>query len=152
MPVAVAKDDIFFITEVMKSRWGDGLYGYIDRETGEVLTGIEGEPLEILPNEDSENFEVLQAEFDRRYLPIPQEGSGGSYQDMVNFINTVADDHLQDLLEVAIQGRGAFGRFKAVLRRPEYESDRSRWFQFSEQCDYTRVVEWLNREGLSVEA
>lgn len=152
MPVAIAKDDIFFIAEVMKSRWGEGLHGYIDRETNEVFTGSADYPPDILPDEDSENFETLEAEFDRRYLPIPQEGSGDSYQDMMNFIETVADKHLQDLLGVAIQGRGAFGRFKDVLHRPEYEPERSRWFQFSEQCDHTRVVEWLNSEGLSVEA
>ncbi|MEM6433963.1 MAG: UPF0158 family protein [Cyanobacteria bacterium P01_D01_bin.115] len=150
MPVAVAKDDIFFIAEVMKSRLGEGLYGYVDRETGEVLTGIEDEPLDILPNEEDENFAALEAEFDRRYVPIPKEGSGDSYQDMVNFA-TVADTHLQDLLDVAIQGRGAFGRFKAVLYRPEYESECNRWFQFSEHCDYARAVEWLNSKGLRVE-
>jgi len=80
MPVVVAKDDIFLIAEVMKSRWGEGLHGYLDRETGEVFTGSEDYPPDILPDEDSENFETLEAEFDRRYLPIPQRLQMNTYK------------------------------------------------------------------------
>jgi len=89
MSITILKDDIFLITEAMKSRDGEGIYGYIDRETGEVLTGSHDYPLEIIPDEDDENYEEVEAEFDLRYLPIPQEGSGDNYQDMVDFIETV---------------------------------------------------------------
>ena len=151
MSTMILQNDISLITETMKSRDGEGIYGYIDRETGEVLIGCQDAPLEILLNEEDENYEELEAEFDLRYLPIPQEGSRDSYQDMVDFIETVADERLRDLLEVAIQGRGAFGRFKDVLRRLEYQSERDRWFAFSEKCEYGRVVEWLIAEGFNVE-
>ena len=151
MSTMILQNDISLITETMKSRDGEGIYGYIDRETGEVLIGCQDAPLEILLNEEDENYQELEAEFDLRYLPIPQEGSRDSYQDMVDFIETVADERLRDLLEVAIQGRGAFGRFKDVLRRLEYESERDRWFAFSEKCEYGRVVEWLIAEGFNVE-
>ena len=151
MSTMILQNDISLITETMKSRDGEGIYGYIDRETGEVLIGCQDAPLEILLNEEDENYEELEAEFDLRYLPIPQEGSRDSYQDMVDFIETVADERLRDLLEVAIQGRGAFGHFKDVLRRLEYESERDRWFAFSEKCEYGRVVEWLIAEGFNVE-
>ena len=151
MSTTILQNDISLITETMKSRDGEGIYGYVDRETGEVLIGCQDAPLEILLNEEDENYEELEAEFDLRYLPIPQEGSRDSYQDMVDFIETVADERLRDLLEVAIQGRGAFGRFKDVLRRLEYESERDRWFAFSEKCEYGRVVEWLIAEGFNVE-
>ncbi|XWK89992.1 MAG: UPF0158 family protein [Phormidium sp.] len=135
----------------MNSRGEDGTYGYIELETGEVLIGSRDHQLEILPNEEDENYEEIEAEFDLRYLPIPQEGSGDGYQDMVDFIETVEARRLRDMLEVAIQGRGAFGRFKDVLRRSEYESEQNRWFSFSEKCQYERVVKWLDANGLSVE-
>lgn len=151
MSTTISRDDIFFITEVMKSRDGEGLHGYIDRETGEVLTGNQDYPLEIIPDEEDENYEQVEAEFNLRYLPIPQAGSSSAYQDMVDFIETVEAERLQDLLEVAIQGRGAFGRFKDVLRRSEYESERNRWFSFSEKCEYDRAVAWLTAKGFSVE-
>lgn len=150
MSTTISKENIFLITEAMQSRDGNGSYGYIDRETGEVLTGSQDYPLEIIPNEDNENYEELEVEFNLRYLPIPQEGSGASYQDMVDFIETVEDERLRDLLGVAIQGKGSFGRFKDVLRRSDYESERNRWFAFSEKCEYNRVVKWLTANGFSI--
>lgn len=152
MSATISKDDIFFISQIMKSQDGEEICGYIDRETGEVAIGSYNDLWEIIPHEEDENYEELEAEFEIRYLPIPRQGSRDSYQDMVDFIETVVDEQLRDLLGVAIQGRGAFGRFKDVLRRLEYESERQRWFAFSEQCEYDRVVEWLTAEGLSVEA
>lgn len=150
MKTPISKDDVFFVSECMKSRYGEGIYGYIDCETGEVLTGSQDYPLEILPDEDDENYAEREAEFNQRYRPIPQEGSRDSYQDMVDFIESVEDEQLQDLLGVAVQGRGAFGRFKDVLRRSEYESERERWYAFSEKCEYNRAVDWLTSEGFSV--
>lgn len=152
MKTEILQNNISLITETMKnSRDGEGIYGYIDRETGEVLIGCHDAPLEIIPNEEDENYEQVESEFNLRYLPIPQEGSRDSYQDMVDFIETVADERLRDLLAVAIQGRGAFGRFKDVLRRSEFESECNRWFAFSKECEYCRVLEWLVAEGFSVE-
>ena len=149
MSTAISRDDIFLVIEAMKSRDGEGIYGYIDRATGEVLIDSPDYPLEILPDEEDENYEETEAEFNQRYLQIPQEGSRDSYQDMVDFIETVENERLQDLLGVAIQGRGAFGRFKDLLRRSEYESERNRWFAFSEKCQYDRAVDWLTSQGFS---
>jgi hypothetical protein len=140
MLTSISKEDVFRITEAMKSRDGDGIYGYIDRETGEVLTGSEDYPLEIIPNEDN----------NLRYLQIPQEGSGAGYQDMVNFIETVEDERLRVLLGVAIEGKSPFGRFKDVLRRSDYESELNRWRTFSDKCECDRVVEWLTSKGFSI--
>lgn len=152
MSNAVSQEDIAFITEVMNSSYGTGLYGYVDRETGEVFIGSEDCPLDILPDEDDENYEQLAAEFARRYVPIPHDGSQPAYQDMLAFIDTVEDKHLQDLLSVAVQGTaGVFGRFKNVLRRSEYGSEWQRWGTFSEMRESDRAVQWLAVEGLSVE-
>lgn len=152
MSTKISKDDIFLINVTMNSRRDeDGIYGYIDRETGEVLIGSPDEQLKIIPNQEDENYEEVESEFNLRYLQIPQEGSRDSYQDMVDFIESVADERLRDMLRVAIQGRGAFGRFKDVLRRSEFESECNRWFAFSKECEYCRVLEWLVAEGFSVE-
>lgn len=155
MLTTISKDDISLIVETMKSRYGEDTYGYIDRETGEVLIGCSDYPLDIIPNEEDEedeNYEEVEAEFIRRYFPIPQEGSRDTYQDMIDFIETVEDERLQDLLGVAVQGRGAFGRFKDVLHRPEYELERNRWFMFSEKREYDRAVEWLTSQNFSIAA
>jgi len=132
----------------MTSRDVDRIYGHVERDTGKVLIGSDDYYLDILSDENVD--EDAEVEFDLRYLPIPQNGSADSYQDMVAFIETVEDEKLRALLGVAIQGRGAFGRFKDVLRRAEYEFEQHRWFSFSEQCEYDRAVQWLVAEGFSV--
>ncbi|MBN1122422.1 MAG: hypothetical protein JXJ17_15205 [Anaerolineae bacterium] len=53
--------------------------------------------------------------FGSRYIGIPWVESHEGYQDMELFIETVEDKHVQELLYVAINGRGAFQRFKSVL-------------------------------------
>ena len=150
MSIAITKDDISQVIVIMNSREDEGIYGCIDRKTGEVLIGSQDYPLKVLPDEEDENFEEMEAAFNLRYLWIPQEGSREAYQDMVSFIETVEDGRLQDLLEVAIQGRGAFSRFKDILRRSEYESELNRWQKFSDKCEYDRAIDWLTTQGFSI--
>jgi hypothetical protein len=48
---------------------------------------------------------------------IPKQDSRDGYQDMQEYIWSLEDEHLRELLEVAIQGSGAFRRFKDVLSK-----------------------------------
>jgi uncharacterized protein UPF0158 len=64
---------------------------------------------------------------------------------MEEFIATVSDEHLQELLDVAIQGRGAFRRFKDVLAR--HPAEQQRWFDFQASRVKARAREWLTDEG-----
>jgi hypothetical protein len=63
-------------------------------------------------------------------------------RNMQAFIATVEDDHLSELLEVAINGKGAFRRFKDVLLN--YPEERERWFQFKDDRMKERALEWLD--------
>jgi len=84
-----------------------------------------------------------------RCLAIPYQDSREAYEDMEAFIETVTDEHLAELLAVAIDGRGAFGRFKGVLAR--YPEVRERWFQFKEERLRQRVLDWLASAGIEPE-
>ena len=66
---------------------------------------------------------------------------------MEAFIETVPRQHLQELLQVAIQGKGAFRRFKDVLGA--YPQERERWFQFHDERLRQRVLDWLEREDIT---
>ena len=57
-------------------------------------------------------------------------GSGAGYRDMAEFIDTVTDLDLADRLGIAIQGRGAFRRFKDTLAR--WPAELERWYGFSD--------------------
>jgi len=79
-------------------------------------------------------------------IPIPQANSHDDYNLMVEFAATVRDRHLRDVLEVALDGRGAFRRFKNVLTR--YPKERQRWFAFRDEDLRRRIDAWLEEMGL----
>ncbi len=67
---------------------------------------------------------------------------------MQHFIATVEDEHLAELLEAAISGKGAFRRFKDV--RLNYSEERERWFQFKDDRTQDRALEWLDDIDVSL--
>lgn len=79
-------------------------------------------------------------------IPIPQAESYDDYNLMVKFTATVRDRHLHELLEVAVDGRGAFRRFKNVLA--SYPQERERWFEFRDQDLQRQIDAWLEEVGL----
>jgi Uncharacterised protein family (UPF0158) len=64
---------------------------------------------------------------------------------MQDFIETVQNAHFRELLEVSIQGRGAFRRFKDTVGRDPAELQR--WFACRNQRLEERAREWLADEG-----
>jgi len=116
---------------------------YLDLKTGEILL--------VSEYADDEDTEKLRRAIDRnpaRYEPVPRAESHESYGYMVEFIATVKDEHLAELLEVAINGQGAFRRFKDVLLR--YPEERERWFQFKDERLEERALEWLDDIGVTL--
>ena len=110
---------------------------YLDLETGEILFVSEG----MDDVETGKMKNQIEEELDR-YELIPKAESYEGYRDMQAFIATVEDDHLAELLEVAINGKGAFRRFKDVLLN--YPEERERWFQFKDDRMKERALEWLD--------
>ena len=114
---------------------------YLDLETGEIIF--------ISDYMDDANLEELKNRIDEnpdRYEPIPKAESYEDYDDMVDFISTVEDEHLVELLEVAIDGKGAFRRFKDVLAR--YPEEKERWYRFKNERMKERAISWLEDIGI----
>ena len=110
---------------------------YLDLETGEILF--------LSDYMDDEETEKLRDRIDEepdRYEQIPKAESHEGYEDMQDFIATVEDEHLAELLDVAINGKGAFRRFKDVLL--SYPEERERWFKFKDDRVQGRALEWLD--------
>ena len=76
-----------------------------------------------------------------RWLWVHCEGSRAGYHDMVQFIGTVDDRDRADRLGIAIEGRGAFRRFKDVLARWPGELDR--WYGYADDRQRGRARAWL---------
>jgi hypothetical protein len=92
---------------------------------------------------------LVETEFGERFIRVPAQDSRDGYTDMVAFAETVKDQHLRKLLLVALNGKGAFRRFRDVLTGDP--DDRERWFRFSEQKVTERVLEWLESKEIEVE-
>jgi hypothetical protein len=110
---------------------------YLDLETGEILFVSE-----YMDDEETEKLrDQIEADYNR-YERIPTAESHEGYEDMADFIATVDNERLAELLEVAINGKGAFRRFKDVLLN--YPEERERWFQFKGERMEERALEWLD--------
>jgi hypothetical protein len=105
---------------------------YIDLETGDIVEVFDfddgyfdedGEEDEL-----EDNVERMIDENPDRFAYIDPLPSFESYRHMEDFIRSVTDPHLKDLLVVAIDGKGAFRRFRDVLLG--YSEEEERWFEF----------------------
>jgi hypothetical protein len=90
----------------------------------------------------------IEANFGSRYITIPSAEPGEGYRDMEAFISTVRNPHLQERLDRAISGRGAFRYFKDVLL--EYPKERAHWFQFKQDRLQQRILDWLEAEEIEI--
>jgi predicted nucleotidyltransferase len=94
---------------------------------------------------------VLEADrvetgYGSRYIAVPRADSSEAYRDMEDFIATVKDERMQDRLWQAIEGRGAFRRFKDLLA--DHPRERERWFAFKGERTEKRMLDWLESEGV----
>jgi hypothetical protein len=81
-----------------------------------------------------------------RFLFLPGEGSHEAYRDLLRFIATVDDRDLAARLSDAIEGKGAFRRFRAVLER-EDATEFTRWHRFAADARLGHGRRWLADQG-----
>jgi hypothetical protein len=86
---------------------------------------------------------------DRVNLELALELSGEEAAAYLDFIETLGDAPLGELLEVAIHGAGAFRRFRDVLRR--YPAAQDDWFKFRDERERERLLDWLASEDIEPE-
>jgi len=81
-----------------------------------------------------------------RFVDIPRKPSYEAYDLMVEFTGSVKNRRLREKLEIALDGKGAFRRFKNVIA--DYPDEEKRWFAFKDKKLREEVVEWLNDLGI----
>lgn len=83
-----------------------------------------------------------------RYIRVEREDPYEDYRDMERFIRRVEDVRLRERLWDAIQGRGAFRRFKDLLaRHPQVQEQ---WYAFKNAQVRERAAEWLDLHDLEL--
>lgn len=103
---------------------------WLDPESGEVV--LWNDYVEDQGDPDPES---------RGLIPIEPISSGAGYGDMQDFIAHVRDPRARGPLERAIEGRGAFRRFKDTLF--DFPELREAWFTFHDARMQRRALEWL---------
>ncbi len=101
--------DLEVLAEVLDGSPGEG-EGQLDRRTGEVW------PVVAVDYATDNTDEAVDFDDPSRWLAVPPEGSAAAYRDMTSFVATVTDRRLAEQLERAVQGRGAFRRFREPVR------------------------------------
>jgi hypothetical protein len=96
-------------------------------------------------NRDAGDFEDAD-DLDEALVPIEPLPSSEAYHDMAAFVDQVAERRPAELLARAIEGRGAFRRFKDTLF--EFPQLREQWFAFHDARMRRRAIEWLAGNGV----
>jgi hypothetical protein len=113
------------------------VHSYLHLLTGEVLRVVDGV---------ADPQMHVRIASDGNYLRIDPVSSREQYRWMERFIPSVVDDDLRAKLGQAIDGKGAFRRFKDVLMNQADE--RERWFVFRGERLRTLMEAWLAAHAL----
>ena len=113
------------------------VHSYLHLTTGEVLRVVDGV---------ADPQMHVRIASDGNYLRIDPVSSREQYRWMERFIPMVEDADLRAKLSVAIDGKGAFRRFKDVLMA--YGPERERWFTFRSERLRTFMEAWLTAHAI----
>ena len=115
----------------------DTIKYFYDRGSGEVV---------MIDEEFGEASEDLERQGDR-FILIPSITSNERFQIMEDFVETLTDEELQELLNQALIEKGAFQRFDEVLQR--YPNRWMQWLRFRADKVEARAMEWFRANGLT---
>ena len=104
-------------------------------ETGAVLR---------LPPGDPDHEKVRNSP--GKYRSIEVVPSRIQYQWVSEFVKSIEHASIKSRMEAAINGKGAFRRFKDILLT--LPDERRRWFEFRDRRMRIRVVEWIEENSI----
>ncbi len=126
--------DIEELSSVLEGEMPDELAFYLDLRTGE----------QVLVDDDDESEDLDRRE---HLLYIPQDyWHGESWRDRLRFTAWVEDEDLEQRLIDALEGKGAYRRFRRVLER--YPDLTTRFWDLAHDRQRCRAVRWLNGQDI----
>jgi len=114
------------------------LHSFLNKATGDVVRIFRG-------SEGAEQ-KLREVENDAEFLYIEPISSREQYRWMEEFIEATEEPNLKDKLNIAIDGKGAFRRFKDVL--VGYPEERERWFAKRSVKLRSHIAEWLTAKNI----
>ncbi|WP_257890495.1 UPF0158 family protein [Rhodococcus sp. USK10] len=138
----VAPVDLEMLGAELEGDLGMSTGGYLDLRTGQVYDASSTDPAMV-----GEDAAVdVEAEPDR-WLRFDRTGSRDGWRDMAAFAQRQHDSALRERLEQAIEGKGAFGRFRDLVHQ---ESLAEQWYTFATDRQLGRAREFLADNGIRV--
>jgi hypothetical protein len=116
--------------------------GYLDLRTGQVYDEAATDPMMV-----GEESAIDVEEEPDRWLRFHRTGSGNGWRDMAAFAGRQHDEALRERLERAIEGKGAFFRFRDIVHG---ENLSEQWYAFSTDRQMGRAREFLADNGIRV--
>jgi hypothetical protein len=147
-------EDISIATDT--DDWGNK--AYLDTETGNIIyvpTELDEDNVydekyvAELPDWEKEMVEKVKAVYEDeegRYEAIPKRASFEAYDVMVKFTEELDDLTVSEKLFDALDGKGAFRRFKNVISR--YPKIEEQWYRYKLEVEKQEVREWLWSIGI----
>lgn len=83
---------------------------------------------------------------DGQYVHVPERKASIAYQTMADFSKTVSDLIIREELNHALNGKGAFRKFKDILIN--YPKERKQWHGHNAKAMKREIREWLNSIGI----
>ena len=136
-PVTINWSDL----EIAFERNSPDQESFLDFENGDLLSIVEGEP-------DATARRAKVANNPDRYIRVDPASSREQYRWMERFVSSVQDQPLRERLLVAIDGKGAFRRFKDVLLA--FPAERERWFAHRSELLHLHIQTWLEHMKIEV--
>ena len=139
---------------------GEDNVAYIHRKTGE-LVGLISEAMSAAEDEEEDeggdipsSHDWLEEEIDqarqviadRDYIALPDRFEIDEYAIMERYCDTIEDEQARRALLKAINGKGAFRRFKDEVYELELEKD---WYRFRDKAFTQIAADFLAREGIA---
>ena len=134
--------DLKMLGTVMEGDLSMSSGGYLDLCTGEVYDDSATDPMLV----GAEAAIEVDEEPDR-WLRFDRTGSRDGWRDMAAFAERQRDPALRERLERAIEGKGAFGRFRDLVHE---ENLAEQWYAYSTDRQMGRAREFLADEGIRV--
>ncbi|PLR75380.1 hypothetical protein CU633_21365 [Bacillus sp. V3-13] len=133
----------------------DDTYTFLNKETGEVISvshenfqdAEELDSFENLPEWQQEDLEIAIDVLgnDEKYIELPTKYDINEYRIMEDFCYSVQDKRIQDRLFDAIDGKGAFRRFKNKIHDFGIEDQ---WYSFRDEELKKIAIEWCQHHDL----
>ncbi|MFB6355349.1 MAG: UPF0158 family protein [bacterium] len=136
---SIDKIDVGFLEHAFEEDSFETTY-YLDLENSELHALSE---YSDLPDEDLRR--KIENDPGDRFLRVPRGDSDEAWRDMQKFALNREDESLRERLLNAIQGSGAFRRFKDLVFE---EGIRQEWYEFRDRRIRRRVLDWLLSKDL----